>query len=250
MRRRAILIGDNEAVAIDPLRGVKRDLDSARRFLQSPTGGAWNDDEFWPLAKPRLTDLRAALDEARKSSDYLLVVAVGHGAFDGASYLNINDRETIEIVELAKLGPVAQRVAVISDACREFVAPPDDARLAGFDFDDVGAIPWTPAQIERRHVYRAAYERAIEKSAAGNVVLWACDKGQTADDVSSYTQALLRNARSMAKDERRPVGQLRTVLLSSVHLLARHDIITTSTRREQTPVMRSDRELCFPFAVT
>jgi hypothetical protein len=92
MIRRALLIGaPGPANTSRFLPGVAKDFRNYQRFLRSPSGGAWTDDEIVRAYNPTRTALLAQVRHLR--ADYTLIVFTGHGGTDPSSnrpFLEIN----------------------------------------------------------------------------------------------------------------------------------------------------------------
>lgn len=194
MLRKAILIGSDNASSSNPLRGATKDITDLRSYLQTAAGGAWfeNEIDWYPTVNVGM--LRSALEEAKASHDYLFVATVLHGARGpNGSFVNVNDREGIRIEEIARPGPRAKRVLVLSGGCRaelpSFYAPPK--RVAG------GDVAGLPSAAYKRNC-RAALDTLVMRARPGYAVMFAC----SADEQSWYIeghggifiQALLRKA--------------------------------------------------------
>ena len=116
MRRKALLIA-HPGAGEDFLPGVFEDLNRYQRFLRSPIGGWWGEDEVAVLEEPDAREVLSAI-QWTKDADYSLVMFSGHGKKPGV----------FTIVSLGESELSAQRLktgrpqTVILDCCR--YAPP------------------------------------------------------------------------------------------------------------------------------
>lgn len=259
MQRFAIVIGDNRA-STPVLNGVNVDVQNMEAFLRSPRGGAWNDDEIllWPV--PELEAVRTELKRARSTYDYLLIYFAGHGENDGRSYVWLNARQAIYVDELAEVSPYAraQRVTVISDACRKFVHMPEDPPLKGASGpgSDVGGVAaTTPAYRQYRASCRDAFSGWLQAAPPGTLTAYSCSRGEKAGDTplgGVYSRKLLRRARFWADGEADGAYARQGSSLAGLGA-AVHADVTSSTKGMQTPVLcftaNGNEAPRFPFVV-
>jgi hypothetical protein len=91
MKRQAILIGAPGSVYSDNyLQGVDFDIKNYIKFLQSPSGGAWDKSEIIAVKHPDKEKLLKLVKTIK--ADYVLTVFSGHGAYSlsGQTILAIN----------------------------------------------------------------------------------------------------------------------------------------------------------------
>ena len=164
------------------LRGVPVDLNNFKNFLLSPNGGRWFPNEIISLPQAQLSDV--ALIIQRAYVDYLFVYFSGHGytdAFANKRMLCLQDL-TVEDLFLLNRSP---RQLIITDACRNYVAP------------GISGIPEfgeEPDHFDGESEVRNLFNRSIHQSPAGRIIVHGTQRGQYSNDSSYggyFTRALL-----------------------------------------------------------
>jgi len=190
MKRFAILIAS--CPKADPIPGVYSDLDAWTKFLQSHSGGVWNEKEVKPLRDPSREQLRTAIELA-KTAEYSLLVFAGHGETVKTelpwteSRLFLNDTESVLERDL---NPGTPRCALVLDCCRrrpeqtgvEILVK--EAALLEQDENPVKA--------------RVMFDEALRSAEGGVVKVYATEEGSAAADKASFSQYLLYEARKWA----------------------------------------------------
>jgi hypothetical protein len=168
MKKKIVMIGNT-----DYLRGVPIDVSAYYSFFTSPVGGNWCREEIEILMNPTLRCLlRRIIAIENADCDYLITSFTGHGFEEGReTILVLNGRG--EMITLGALTNLAQRQLLIADCCRRPLPP-----LVDFDFTQPGA---TMLSMSRDPI-RRAYEERIRDSSQREVILFACDEGEKADD--------------------------------------------------------------------
>lgn len=173
MIRRALLIGaPGPANTSRFLPGVPKDFRNYQRFLRSPSGGAWTDDEIVRAYNPTRTALLAQVRRLR--ADYTLIVFTGHGGTDPASnrpFLEINFLG--EHVWLDELITLARQQLVVLDSCRTFAGS-----LGGLVTEELRRFPSGLPAARARQLYDAHWGRCE----AGRVVCFSCEAGTPSAD--------------------------------------------------------------------
>lgn len=177
MIRRALLIGAPcRANAKMFLPGVSYNLDNYHRFLLSPTGGAWQEQEIVRFVEDPNRD--GLLNVVRQvTADFVLVVFSGHGRTTpkGRPVLQLNPKQEVLLDDVI---PNAARQLVIVDACRSFVG---DANLSGFFGEDERHFPTNLRAADARRLFH----QMLARSEPGRVVCFACQLGATSLDTAS-----------------------------------------------------------------
>ena len=222
MRKRILMIQRGEESL-----GVSADIASYYSFFTSPIGGGWYHDEIEIL---RNTDRRRffnAIDEVdRIGYDYFIVIFSGHGyeASDGTT-LAINKYERISIRDLRGVSP---RQVIIADCSRSYIPVPN--------------IAPTPTMFSiNRGLLREAYENQILYSAPQEIILYACDEGETAGGTyagGTYSQHLIFAARMASTDFASPFVSVPYAHCKAVSLMQ------TSPRMRQHPQI--SQSACLP----
>jgi hypothetical protein len=197
MKKKILMIGNT-----NNLPGVPVDISACYSFFTSPIGGNWSSEEIDILMNPTLRCLlRKIAAIERAECDYVITIFSGHGEeADDGTVLTINGQG--ERMMMSALTNLSQRQLLIIDCCR--VSMPID-----IDFTQAGA---TMLSMSRDPI-RQAYEERILVSLPQEVILFACDEGETAmdsPDGGEYLRYLLTAAQMLSTDSRFPfvsVGQ-------------------------------------------
>ena len=169
----------------DDLRGVPVDMNDYYYFFLSPAGGNWRSDEIDILMNPTRRELRSTIREIENADyDYLITIFSGHGCeSDGETILGLNGQgETITMSELTNLSP---KQLLLLDCCRGSALMPEEIAF----LESLGITLSISCDTIRQ-----AYECRIEDSAPQEVILFACDEGEPANDTpagATYAQYLL-----------------------------------------------------------
>lgn len=180
MKRSALLICNNDAS------GAQHDIEKWRKFLESTNGGAWFTGEIMSKVNPSLAEVQEIIKVMRCiQNDFVIVVYAGHGEWKRSTTLELNPNgETIQETEFYNL---ASRQIISLDCCRGFsplFEVVDEARERLFSANQRSAI-------------RDAYDCRMMEAYAQQVILYACQKGESAYGDSNggfYTNNLIRQA--------------------------------------------------------
>lgn len=191
MIRRAIIIGaPGNQYAENYLHGVEADLSNYINFLQSPTGGAWMENEMIIINDPDRDRLKVTVQKLE--ADYLLFIFSGHGAYwiEGGTLLAINRSQSVRLVDL--ISPHIRKQLFIIDACRSFVS----SGIAGFDGVEIG----DPAKFKRfpssltKQEARNLFVQYLGNCPEGVMLCYSSSPGQVSYDTEEgghFTTALL-----------------------------------------------------------
>ncbi len=239
--RKAILIGSPNGP--DPaLPGVAVDLRDIATYLQSVKGGAWESNEITILSNPSKKDVLTTLSTA-SIYDYVLITCSGHGEhhvrndFEDTVFC-INKTEEIYISEI---NPRNKRHLVIVDVCRKVVLLKlEEQRM----FAAKVAKAYEFAEDRRRA--RQLFDQAVMACAEGRIVVYSCEKNQTAGDDGSggiFTQSLIKVGASF---EKKPSGVMD---INDAFQFAK--VRTYQLNAPQTPTLNAGRRRdYYPFAVS
>jgi hypothetical protein len=243
MRRKALLIahpGNGE----ERLLGVYEDLKRYQRFLRSPIGGWWDDEEIVVLEEPDAKEVLSAI-RSISDADYSLVMFSGHGRKPGTSTLiSLGDDELA-----APRLYTARRQTVILDCCR--YAPPPTLIVEEL----AKSIAKAKAFLDPARC-RYLYEKRIRESAGGRVLMYACSPGGFAYVLDGdpnaggvYAQTLIDVAVNWAKQKRHE--RLRHVILSVVgaHGLAKQQVEIESEGDQEPSIRFPKASPHYPFCV-
>ena len=185
MKRAAFLFGNT-----DGLKGVKKDINRFRAFLESDIGGAWEPFEIDSGCDLTLDVVRRKIVDIRKGEyDYVIVYFSGHGGMVRTTRLCLNSNE--EYIDEYEFAGLANRQLSIFDCCRTSPIVATNSKGATFDAANEADV------LNFRSRYRAHYERLIEAASPQEVRLYACQKDKKAYDTSkggAYTQQLIGDA--------------------------------------------------------
>ena len=193
MRKKILMIGNTHN-----LQGVPTDISAYYSFFTSPVGGNWCREEIEILLNPTLRCLLREIVTIKNADyDYVITIFSGHGAetIDGM-VLFINGQGTK--IMMSALRNLSQRQLLIIDCYRSRTLLPVDSA-----FEQEGA---TMLSMSRDPV-RQAYEEQIRDSIPQEIILYACDEGEKAedsDDGGVYSQFLLHAAQMLPVDSHSP----------------------------------------------
>jgi Caspase domain len=180
--RKAILIG-SQTPAAKKIPGVYKDLESFKRFLIAPSGGAWNEREIIIRTDPSLVELEKLFSGF--VADYLLIYFSGHGftRLDGARMLCFQEGDFAD-QQLIECNPSPRKLMLV-DACRTRERP-----------GRIGAI-WPEEKWDYATGYseaRAIFDQYISDSAFGWTIVHATEFDHPAienENGGYFTQAIL-----------------------------------------------------------
>jgi len=181
MRRRAILIGDNNATSTR-LQGVNADIDRLRQHLTSELGGAWEKEEISWFKAPTVSRLRTRLEfVCSEQPDFLMIAFSGHGFENeqNESFIYLSDNETFAV---KKLQVAVDRQVTIVDACRVLVPGTlAEGVIKTAKVDDVSGFD----EFDCRSSCRARFDAQLCAVPAGRALLQSCSPGETSSDYAA-----------------------------------------------------------------
>lgn len=249
MNRKALLIAAPHAQNGTRYDAIAEDIVRLAAFLKSPLGGAWNDDEIQCLGNgeddtgpAEISAYVAALADA----DYAFIAYSGHGTYDpGTRSAHLLVNPTTLLYDSAEFNGACKRQTVLLDCCATRATP--EPRLDPLYF------PLLESPLVRYQA-RKTFDEAIRRAGYGDIVLRACDVGQSAYAAASgslYTTALMNAALHLANWHSReniPPASA-TISVPVVHQLAKVGV-TKTKGNAQTPTMDAlPEDTAFPFAV-
>ena len=238
MKKRVLMIGDTS-----DLQGVSVDICSYYDFFTSPVGGKWCNDEIEILESPTKRQLFKRIDEIDNVGyDYVITIFSGHGMeVDDDIVLTINgEGEDIVLDDLTNL---SEKQLLIIDCCRvSYTLQPVD--LASITSE-------TTAFSMSRDPIRKAYEECIVKAMPQEVILFACDEGETSTDTvdentRSYSQHLLDATQEALADTRSPFISVNRAHSWAAALMRENPLVR---QRPQIHCSCRPRHLRLPWAV-
>ncbi len=239
--RKAVIIASPDVTPRLP--GVEVDVRSIKAFLLSPTGGAWEDNEIEILMNPRKGDVQRSLALANLM-DYVLITCSGHGEhhvgenFESTTmYLRENEKMYIQ-----EMNPGNRRHLVVVDVCRKIVPV---AIHESFFAAQNRMI--RKAEVDRWDA-RRLYDNAILSCAEGRIVMYSCDKNQTAGDDGNggyFTQELLKAPRVLLES-----GKIKGRVVGADDAFEYAKARTIALNAPQCPVFNAGRRRDFyPFGI-
>lgn len=218
MKRKALLIGNT-----GDLEGVQLDIAKLRRFLKSPTGGAWEDSEILVVENPGLSDFLLRLDLLRlQSLDFAFVMFSGHGAHIRETVLALNPKN--ELLQETKLHNLAPRQVTVVDCCR------------GVMTEVLAKATPTMEALDAAYVDRAAvrkrYDNLIMAAMKQQARLYACSIDEAATDDSKKGAVYLGHLLDSAHAFESGVN-FKTV--EAAHAQAKAKTLSDSRTSDQTP---------------
>lgn len=180
MKRQALLICNSDAS------GAQHDIEKWKKYLQSANGGSWNLAEIESKVNPSLDEVKDFLRRIKDDgNDFVIVAYAGHGEWKRSTNIELNPvGETIREDAFYNLAP---RQIICLDCCRGVsqIELFDEAQERMFSATVRGSI-------------RAAYDRRMMQADPQQVILYACQIGESAygDNAGGYyTNNLIRQAR-------------------------------------------------------
>lgn len=193
MKRHALLIANLDAA------GAQNDINNWKKFLQSGTGGAWNETEIEVLTNPSKAYLEVVLYRTKDENyDFVIVVYAGHGGWERSTCLEINPKG--ETVNETQLKGLASREILSLDCCR--------ATSMMTDILNETQLKMFSETI--RSSLRLRYDARMMQAIAQQVTLYACSVGECAyctNEGGYYTKNLLRQCASVPYNEFRTINQ-------------------------------------------
>lgn len=243
MKRKAILIGSPDVKPELP--GVDIDLADIRKFLLSPQGGKWKEEEITILRNPSKSDVTFALIDSI-GCDYTFITCSGHGEHQLGEGLNntvmyLREHETIKISDIKAY---TNRSTIIVDTCRNLVKITKKELLKSANESLDFALESIGTNINHREVFNSEVMNCSE----GRIVLYSCDINQSAGDDGDggvFTQNLLHSPAAIVNMNRFSYTPL---YLDSAFELAKEK--TLAENYPQRPVINAGRRRDFyPFAI-
>jgi len=171
MKRHALLIGNTFGLS-----GVKIDISKFSRFLRSDIGGAWDNDEIEVMQNTTKYDLERKLVMINMLRyDYSIVMFSGHGGYQRATLLELNNKG--ETIEDSALKGLSKRQLSIFDCCRGIIH--EDIKKA-----DTLVVFGESVGIEKRQRIRDRYDERIMDAAEQQISLYSCSIGQVSYDTN------------------------------------------------------------------
>lgn len=239
MKRQAILIGaPGKEYTNKHLKGVDLDIKNYIKFLQSPTGGAWEKSEIIPIKNPESDKLINIIQQS--DADYLLTVFSGHGAYThkGQTILAINRTQFLTLQQL--ISNVPKQMFII-DACRSFI----DSGFANFLGEELRTFP---SRLTKAHS-KLLFNSYLKKCDDGIVICYSASVGQASFDTNDggyFTTSLLDTTkRWVEKPSKFNILPIHHAFTKTQNYIARH------LTKEQTPQLKASnkRVRWFPFAI-
>ncbi|MFH0893430.1 MAG: caspase family protein [Bacteroidota bacterium] len=239
MKRQAILIGAPGSIYSDNyLQGVDFDIKNYIKFLQSPSGGAWDKSEIIAVKNPDKEKLLKLVKTI--NADYVLTVFSGHGAYSlsGRTILAINRTQHLTLGNLVTKAP---KQMFVVDTCRSFI----DSGISGFLGEELRNFP---SRLTKQQA-RIIFDNYLRKCENGAVICYSCSIGETSIDSNDggyFTTSLLDKTQQWIE---RP-SKFNILPINSAFTLAKNYLVTNLTD-EQNPQLKTtrQRQFWFPFAI-
>ncbi|MEZ5082866.1 MAG: caspase family protein [Bacteroidales bacterium] len=180
MKKKILLIGND-----DGLPGVKVDLRNYKEYFKSDRGGRWYDSEIIEKLNPRKSDLiQEIISLTAQKLDYLIVIFSGHGGQERETVFELNSSG--EIINESVLFDISTKQLNIYDCCR------------AYSESNTKSIRLTALMEGYAYNYvRTRFEERILKASDQQIKLYACSKGEVANDTSqggAYSKNLIKSA--------------------------------------------------------
>ena len=190
MKRKALLIGYSGWDTKDEkLYGVSKDSSNYKKYLLSPEGGAWFDDEIITLEDTNIDTLKRTLLTLKLDSyDIIFTVYSGHGEYDSINRCRnvwIDSKTKLSERDLSGLAP---KQIIILDSCsgeRETEYPANESRSQAL---------LESSMTSKFIISRRKYEQKCNESSNQILKFYAAERGTYANDTSQggvYSSELL-----------------------------------------------------------
>ena len=183
MKKIALLIG-HPGSPEEYIPGVKKDIESYKKFLISSYGGEWFESEIVVIYEKDVDYVRDVINKIRKLNfEFVFTIFSGHGNFSTVREerrLYLGDKYIYE----SELRGLAKKQLVILDSCAgiEKEVSIKKAVMESFVEDKV------------KKDYRGIYEKYIKLCPDQEIVLYSSSKGEFSEDIGIgglYTVSLL-----------------------------------------------------------
>lgn len=239
MNRKALIIFCTNTESGN-LIGPAKDNGNIRDYLQSDTGGQWNNDEIISLQNPTGYEIEQCITDEFNDVDYSFIVFSGHGCIDESDkqdYLEVADGD----IPISTLITPASRQTLIIDACRGYYKRIDDSLQKSFSnlYEYFSGHPNT----------RMVFDKAVQQAEEGLTILYSASENQSSLDTDkggAYLYSLL----SICKKWEKSVHDTCVYLdLKDAHELA-CEYLKSHFITIQKPTMNTEkRKNYFPIAV-
>lgn len=204
MNRIAVIVATPNCPGLDPLPGADDDIRAWKAFLETPEGGAWEENrgEVKVFKNPTMLEIESYLKtKASASLDYVLLTFSGHGemvhtsqGLESRLYL---DKTTYLTERTFSLN--AQRELLILDACRQY----RDERMHIMNKAAVNeSIKSADLQSARHQEARKLFTDHVGTNPTGRSLVYSCEKNEIASDRPSFSGELISAGITQAKAER------------------------------------------------
>jgi hypothetical protein len=210
------------------LSGVKPDLTNVKRFLLSPNGGAWREEEI--IVFNDITYAMAIMLRQNRHADFTLVYFSGHGFCDeiGNRMLCLQDTN----VGAGELFQIRSKWQLnIADSCGNFLS-------TGIGALDVELWDY----FDGNTLARQKFDQAVLASPPGFQTIFPSQPGKsTADSIGggNFTLALLRSAK-----KRRTTGYSAIAIQQILNDIPKQELDNNN------PIIYYKNALSLPFAVS
>jgi hypothetical protein len=248
MKRKCILVGyPGEIGKKGYCEGVLKDFINYQRFLSSPLGGAWKNEEIIPLQTKSKSEVLTHI-RGIKNDEYLLFIFCGHG------YFNENIKQTV--IQLNSSEEISENDVMIAafsrlyifDCCRKTIAQMnEDSAL----FEE--AIAKTASTLNGVDC-RRYYDDQIMKCQGQTTKTFGCDITEESGDDSRfggyYSSALIDTVKDMYKRSNIDTTLSYKILqIDQIHKIAKIEV-AKRTKNEQNPqICKARSDIQLPFGI-
>lgn len=239
MKRRALIIYC-DATDSGYLSSPSHDNQNFQDFLMSSLGGQWYAYEIQSLHNPKISMVRASINDFCSGADYTLVLYTGHGGTDrnsGLQLLELSDGD----ISILDLRTDALKQLMIFDTCREYL-----------EFRNEGMIKLAKLLDRKRareNPTRALYDHFLRKAGDGISVMYSSSLNQASPD-GDYGGYYLLSLIEVAKAWAKCVNIDQCFDISNAHLSAVKYMQANYPTIQKPQMVPEKRRVYFPFAVT
>lgn len=251
LTKRALLIANpGEQDAENYAKGVYVDLRNYHRFLNSPSGGAWEASEIESMDRPTRAAVQLKIAEFARY-DYTFVMFSGHGWYSSVDRDRILELRKDERVSSQELLLYAKKRTLVLDCCLVVHHEPMMEKAARMvAFANAAHIPRTP----NREACRKLFLEGIEKAPVGYVRISSCaiDERSWDDDNSGgrYNSSLIGIAEGWAdREAHKHWSSDATLSIAEAHEGAAALTRNRSNGAQNPGIEKAKSGPYFPFAV-
>ncbi|HTV84362.1 MAG TPA: caspase family protein [Dyella sp.] len=248
MNRKALIIGiPGDGIHAKKLAGVDVDLNNYFRFLSSPLGGSWTEQEIRILRNPAEALLARELQNL-DHVDYAFVAYSGHGGHDTSTRTTHIQLENGEMFDSQRMLTDAPKQTLVLDCFRDHYTP---SLLKSILTLEHLAKVIEPLDLNR---CRAAFDAHLKACSPAIITLNACASTELAGDRAEfgglYSSSLIEVAEEFGESPLNAFSPRPIILdVPTAHEHATGKVHKTSKGLQNPKIDMPRARTYFPFAV-